>query len=55
MQSKRGRSGSEFSAQYPFEEKVLESKYSNHSIDEVVAMVHNIISLYEGKVMVCFS
>ena len=38
------------SGQYPFEE-VAESKFTSHSLDEVVTMVHCIISLYEAKVL----
>jgi len=38
------------SGQYPFEE-VAESKFTSHCLDEVVTMVHCIISLYESKVL----
>lgn len=41
------------SVQYPFEE-VAESKFTSHSLDEVVTMVHCIISLYESKVQTAF-
>lgn len=39
--------------QYPFEE-VSESKFTSHSLEEVVTMVHCIISLYESKVQSLF-
>lgn len=41
------------SGQYPLEE-VAESKFTSHSLDEVVTMVHCIISLYESKVQTAF-
>ncbi|KAL2629232.1 hypothetical protein R1flu_013918 [Riccia fluitans] len=38
---------------YPYEEQP-ESKYTTHSVDEVVTMVHCIIALYETKVQNAF-
>ncbi|KAL3687204.1 hypothetical protein R1sor_013513 [Riccia sorocarpa] len=40
-------------ASYPYEEQP-ESKYTTHSVDEVVTMVHCIIALYETKVQNAF-
>lgn len=47
---KSGSMSNNESVQYPFEEHA-ESKFTTHSLDEVVTMVHCIISLYESKVL----
>lgn len=47
---KSGSLSNNESVQYPFEEHA-ESKFTTHSLDEVVTMVHCIISLYESKVI----
>ncbi|CAM6105264.1 unnamed protein product [Calypogeia fissa] len=41
-------------AMYPFENQ-LDLQHSKHSMDEVVTMVHTIISLYETKVLNAFN
>ncbi|KAJ7561112.1 hypothetical protein O6H91_03G014300 [Diphasiastrum complanatum] len=54
LQTKKARANQSYYGNYQFEDKTGDMKYTTHSLEEVILLVHGILSLYESKVQNAF-